>query len=195
MTKNQIRIEMRQLRNHIAVLKRNNDNTAIRKRLFKTEEYKSCIRLFTFISFQSEVDTIEIINQALQDQKKVYAPRVEGNNMDFYEINHLDGLIPSKYGVPEPSAEEIGKYHFNNEVPLTGENLMLLPGLAFDKAGNRIGYGAGYYDRYLAAYPPKIFYKVALAYDFQLVDTIPSEEYDIKADMILLPSQVIRCNK
>ena len=71
---------------------------------------------------------------------------------------------------------------------------MLLPGLAFDPEGNRIGYGAGYYDRYLAKYPKDYFLKIALAYDFQILKQIKGNEHDVKADMIITPNQIIKCS-
>jgi 5-formyltetrahydrofolate cyclo-ligase len=71
--------------------------------------------------------------------------------------------------------------------------LMLLPGLAFDLGGNRIGYGAGYYDRYLSKHQKDHFLKVALAYDFQVYDHLEADEFDIRADLILTPTRLISC--
>ena len=71
---------------------------------------------------------------------------------------------------------------------------MLLPGLAFDKYGNRIGYGAGYYDRYLGAYSINNWIKIALAYDFQIMDRLNVNEYDIRTDYIVTDKRVISCN-
>lgn len=204
MTKKQIRGYQINLRDGLDQDTRMRFYREIRQRLFDMEEYQSCTSIFTFISFRSEVDTVQIIEHSLKNDKKVYVPRVEQQGMEFYEITDLNGLIQSKFGIPEPPVEESRRYilqkeriqeeHIQNEQKSTGHrNLMLLPGLAFDRYGNRIGYGAGYYDRYLAEHMEADFYKVALAYGFQVMDQIPAEEFDIKADAIITPDELIRC--
>jgi 5-formyltetrahydrofolate cyclo-ligase len=172
---------------------------AIREKLFELEFYKKCNVLFTYVSFQSEVDTLTIINQALEDKKKVFAPRVEGNevvckgshllkNMDFYEIYSTKAFLQSNYGIWEPKKEEERRYTGSQEI-----KLILLPGLAFDLSGNRIGYGAGYYDRYLNTHSNDNFLKIALAYDFQIVGPLKADAYDVRTDLILTPSRIIHC--
>jgi 5-formyltetrahydrofolate cyclo-ligase len=198
MSKDQIRINHKKLRNMLSLEEQNYYSCAIRERLFTTTEYQNCNHLFSFVSFDTEVDTIGIIQQAFLDKKKVYVPRVETHGMEFYEIQNLEGLIPSKFGVPEPPNSEETRYQSINHTNVKMDqksNLMLLPGLAFDYIGNRIGYGAGYYDRYLSAYPTDHFYKMALSYDFQLLDQITTGEFDVKADAILTPTQRIQCCK
>lgn len=195
MPKNQLRSKLRELRNQLTAEQQSEYSSAIRESLFQTEVYRNCNRLFTFLSFQTEVETGHIIAKSMELGKKIYLPRVEGDLMEFYRVNSLEGLIPSKFGVLEPPASEQMKYISQNSHPygLKNENLMLLPGLAFDLKGNRIGYGADYYDRYLADHVPLDFCKVALAYDFQVLDEIPTEEYDIAADLIITPTRIIQC--
>lgn len=226
MTKEEIRIRQKELRKKLSAREREQLDLQIRERLIGTDAYQKCKDLFTFVSFGTEADTREIILQALRDGKRVYAPRVEGKNMEFYEIHNLTGLIPSGYGVPEPPGEDRSRFIYDNIVPFEGilnpggqlytenqlnntctiqnyckpadismiyDKLMLLPGLAFDLYGNRIGYGAGYYDKYLSSHPEINFYKTALAYDFQVMDSITTEKFDIKADAVLTPTQFILC--
>jgi 5-formyltetrahydrofolate cyclo-ligase len=216
MTKNQIREFQKEQRDRLTQEEQKAFSKDIRQWLFDTAEYRSCVRIFTFISFRSEVDTYEIIEPSLKNGKKVYVPRVEPQGMEFYEITGLTGLVPSKFGVPEPPAEEDRKFILQKEqitaekpdytdtdmnspeeyekagVYKFKENLMLLPGLAFDRSGNRIGYGAGYYDRYLSSHSEADFYKAALAYGFQMMDNLPVDEYDIKADAIITPDKIYR---
>lgn len=208
MTKNQIRSTLKELRNNLSSEEQQKLSMTLRDKLFQSEVYRQCDKLFTFVSFQSEVDTKELIRQSLRMGKKVYIPRVEKKNMKFYEILNLDNLIPSKYGVLEPPADE-EKCYIPNKYDAMSEdtinynsnhershsiNLMLLPGLAFDLKGNRIGYGAGYYDRYFAANPEIDFHKLAIAYDFQVLEEIPADEFDIRAEAIITPTRFIECN-
>lgn len=199
MKKEQIRQEKKSQRNILSIKERDLFDKAILARLLKTEEYKSCSCLFCFISFGSEINTHNIIRQAFLDGKRVYAPRVQMQGMNFYEIKDLEGLIPSRFGVLEPIEKEENRYDDTicnidyTNIKLDNINLMLLPGLAFDLMGNRIGYGAGYYDRYLDLFSEKHFYKIALAYDFQIMEAINADAQDIKVDAIVTPTRRIQC--
>jgi len=185
MTKDQIRTDHKKLRNMLSFEDQKFYNGAIRERLFQIPWYRYSDFLFTFVSFQSEVDTREIIRQAFLDHKKVYVPRVEDHGMEFYEIQSLEGMITSKFGVLEPPKREEYRYIKSQE-----PKLMLLPGLAFDYSGDRIGFGAGYYDQYLTAHTDEHFYKIALAYDFQVLKSVPAEQSDVKANAILTQTQL-----
>jgi 5-formyltetrahydrofolate cyclo-ligase len=187
MTKDQLRKEMKQKRDSLLREERSSYNMTIRSLLLQSEEYMECKKLFVYVSFGSEVDTHDIIHRALADQKQVYIPRVHHSYMEFYRIRDLEGLEISKFGVPEPPAMEENRFRKDKYPNQSGDNLMLLPGLAFDRRGNRVGYGSGYYDRYLLEYPKDYFYKIAVAYDFQILDQIESEEHDIRADGIITP--------
>jgi 5-formyltetrahydrofolate cyclo-ligase len=193
MTKNEIRDNQKELRNKLSGEEQKVLSTAIWERLYETQAYQSCRRLLTFVSFQSEVDTREIIRHSIRSGKTVYIPRVEAHGLEFYRIAGLEGLLPGSFGVLEPQPAEADRYVPDGKDRIRGDidNLMLLPGLAFDTRGNRIGYGAGYYDRYLSVHPPAEFYKVAVAYDFQIFENIPSEPFDIKSDLIITPTRLI----
>lgn len=192
MTKNEIRLRLKEQRDKITSAEQNKLDKEISNRLFQTKAYQNCKMIFTYLSFRSEVDTRAIIQKSLLDGKDVFLPRVEDKNMDFYQIRNLEGMIISKFGVSEPPKEVINRYNKTQDYPVK-QNLMLLPGLAFDSKGNRIGYGAGYYDRYLSEFSLTHFYKIGLAYDFQVIENIPTDEFDIKADAILTPDGLINC--
>lgn len=190
MTKNVARILMKDKRNKLSDDLRKEYNQKIQERLFALDVFKMCSMLFTYVSFGSEVDTIAIIEKAIKMNKRVYVPKVEGKKMNFYEIFDLDGLIRSKFGILEPEG--------NTDIYESSEGknqlkLMLLPGLAFDKSGNRIGYGAGYYDRYLGSYPIDEWIKIALAYDFQIMEHLAATQYDIRTDYIITNEKLILC--
>lgn len=193
MTKEQIRAYQKELRAKLTGEERQDYNRAIRIKLQGTDAYRSCDRLFAFISFQSEIDTHEIIRQAFQDGKKIFVPRVEGQHMEFYEIFALKDLIISRFGVPEPEGDQDRRFIVEKKEPeVRGKNLMLMPGLAFDRLGQRIGYGAGYYDKYLAGNAAECFHKIAIAYPFQIMTELPAEETDIRADEIITPVEIIQ---
>lgn len=198
MTKKEVRSIMKTQRNELAKSVRNEYDKSIRSRLFDSKEYRACDMLFTYVSFASEVDTIAIINNALESNKKVYVPRVEVDCMNFYQLDDLKRLVRSEFGVLEPNLD-LDKRYIKPLAPeklsesSTEKRLMLLPGLAFDKQGNRIGYGAGYYDKYLGEYNDDDFIKIALAYDFQIVDDLITDQYDISADFLVTPEMVYNC--
>ncbi len=193
MTKAQIRTDQKQLRNQLSLKEQLLLSKEVREKLFQTEAYDRCTNIFTFISFGSEIDTREIIHQAIADGKRIYVPRVEGKQIEFYRLLDFMLLMKSKYGILEPTMDENLRH-----VPVDSNinhnkyhDLMLLPGLAFDVRGNRIGYGAGYYDKFLSLQQDNYFYKIAIGYDFQLLDELPAEEYDRRANMIITPSRRI----
>jgi 5-formyltetrahydrofolate cyclo-ligase len=204
MSKEQIRLRMKKERNSMTLEERLLLNPNIDYRLYQTIQYRACTKLFAYLSMGSEVDTWHIICKALKEHKSVFLPRVEGTRMNFYQVFDLDNLVKSKFGIYEPPLEDINRYELpiedlfpvNSSISETLQhNLMLLPGLAFDMEGNRIGYGAGYYDRYLAQYPEQHFYKIGIAYDLQLVNSCEAKDYDAKVHEILTPTQRIVCNR
>ena len=143
--------------------------------------YRDAQVLYAYLTFNQELRTDGLIRRAWADGKRVAVPRVLGKGvMEFYYIDSFEGFIRSSFGVPEPP-EDPEKLADERDV------LLLMPGLAFDRAHNRIGYGGGFYDRYIERYAAKgtRFFKPALAYDFQIVDHIPANEFDIKVDAVL----------
>lgn len=189
MTKNEVRILMKDRRDNLSEDIRKEFDKKIQDKLFSLDLFKNCNMLFTYVSFGSEVDTIAIIERALQLNKRVFIPKVEGKNLNFYEIDSLKGLNLSKFGILEPE----GTIPFKVSDTCKESKLMILPGLSFDRTGNRIGYGAGYYDRYMACFPSYEWIKIAVAYDFQIMERLPVTEYDIKTDYIVTNEEVIAC--
>ncbi len=198
MTKSEIRCSLSAIRDNMLLEDKLSADKKLRDMLYGTQVYQRSTDIFCFVSFRSETDTHEIIEHSLSIGKRVYIPRIEPHGMEFYQIQGLKGLKPSKYGIPEPRqdvdklyiADIPRKDHMDlSEATIT--KLMLLPGLAFDYKGNRIGYGGGYYDKYLDSFKILNFYKVALAYDFQLIDNIDACWHDIRVDMIVTPSKIL----
>ena len=146
------------------------------ERLYETVQYRAASSLYAYLSFNQEVRTNPIIEQAWADDKRVAVPKVVGDGMVFIWIDSFDNLAPQgAFHIMEPVE--------NGPVASDESALILMPGLAFDPEGRRVGYGGGYYDRYLAAQPHHP--TVALCYDFQLFDHLDVEEHDVLVDVIL----------
>lgn len=128
----------------------------------------------------NEIDTSEIIRYCKENGKRLAAPRVSGDTMDFYYFTDEKDMEQGAYDIWEPTGTEAVEDE---------ESLVIMPGVAFDLSCNRIGYGKGYYDRYLSAHPR--MKKVALAYDFQIVGRIKREVHDVRPDMVVTESRVI----
>lgn len=154
----------------------------IQDRIRQFRWYQEAQIILSYVSFRSEVDTGKINQWILEDGKRLYLPRTYGDRheMIYYRVRDLSLLQPGYQGIREPQEGE--------GFPLqTGEmeTLMLMPGLAFDGRGNRIGYGGGYYDRYLMQHGDRISHTVMLAFDRQRVPEIAVEECDIRPDRII----------
>lgn len=155
-------------------------SSQITTRLIALKEYKEVQRIYAYASYNQEVRTRQLIEYAIADGKLVLVPKVYGDIMKFHYIDSYDELVCGAYGIPEPD---------NDRIDEVNKGFMLLPGLCFDKNHHRMGYGGGFYDKYLSENTQ--FFKVAAAYDFQVMDSIPYEEYDIPVDKIVTPARVL----
>ncbi|MDD4344290.1 MAG: 5-formyltetrahydrofolate cyclo-ligase [Eubacteriales bacterium] len=174
-------------------------SSLIRNQLFNMKEYIECDSIFCFLSFGSEVITDEIIKDALMT-KKVFVPFVDRDEDLMYpiEIKNMDDFRVNKFGIREPKSK--GRFHLTRLVsrPVLLDRasqketspLTLVPGVAFDRKGYRIGYGKGYYDRFFHTFPVKS--KIALAFGLQIIESVPFEEHDVPVDMILTENELIR---
>ena len=149
--------------------------------------YRDAPAIYAYLTFNQELRTDFLIRRAWADGKRVAVPRVLSKGvMEFYYIDSFDGFIRSSFGVPEPPEDPA-------KLADEPDFLLLMPGLAFDWAHNRVGYGGGFYDRYIERKQragARIF-KPALAYDFQIVDAIPANEFDVKVDAVLTADAIL----
>ena len=143
--------------------------------LTDTPQYRQAKTIYGYLPYNQEVRTIPMLERALQDGKRVAVPKIYGEEMKFIYLDDLSQVEKNSYGIPEPVLDE----------PVADDPtaLVLMPGLAFTKAGDRLGYGGGFYDKFLSCEPDHP--TVALCYDFQIVDQIPTEDYDIPVDVVL----------
>ncbi|MCM1045431.1 MAG: 5-formyltetrahydrofolate cyclo-ligase [Candidatus Gastranaerophilales bacterium] len=141
----------------------------------------------SFVSYGSEIDTHPLLEEALRLGKQVYVPKVTGADMQFYRIFSMDELRPGYRGIPEPKGDtEIFNCLSCMERGEMDRVLMLMPGVAFDPLRNRIGYGKGYYDRYLNRWEALQQHTIAVGFDCQLVERVPAEDFDKKPCQVIL---------
>ncbi|WP_243105898.1 5-formyltetrahydrofolate cyclo-ligase [Clostridium fermenticellae] len=145
-----------------------------------SKEYKNSNIIFIFVSYDKEVDTHRIMKRAFDDGKVVCVPKVISmkDGMVAIKVNKFEDLTPGAYGILEP------EYIPENIVDASMIDVVFLPGVAFGKNFGRLGYGGGFYDRFLK-YINNNCPKVGLAYDFQIFDKIPMKEYDKYVDRII----------
>jgi len=179
MNKNELREHMKSLRDSIAVKDKADMNRSILNKVVMNKFYTEAETIMTYVSFGSEVDTLCIIKHALENNKIVCVPKIINKNkgMKAIKIEDLDDLKKNKFGILEPVS-------FDREIDAKDIDLFLIPGLAFDKNGGRIGYGAGYYDRFLKNSKDNSL-KIGLVYDFQLIDRVPMTENDVYMDIVI----------
>lgn len=188
--KKNLRQDILNIRNNMNESEKKDKDNFIREKFLKSEYYKKSNKIFIYISYSSEINTIEIINKALDDGKKIFVPRTifKTKVMDAVKINSLNNLKKDRYGIPEPAVHE-------PHIDPDELDLIVVPGVAFDKEGGRMGYGAGYYDRYfkkISEERKEEIKKVALAYDFQVIEEVPMDKQDVKIDCIITEKQIIK---
>lgn len=168
-TKEQIRKLVHARRGQAAMTDLTRDSEIIFRKVLQMNEYIMAGSIYAYMDFQNEVMTRAFIARALGDGKRVAIPKVKDGTMEFRYIDSLRQVKEGTHGIMEPSEDTD---QANSETAM-----MIVPGVAFDPQCHRIGYGGGYYDRYLTEHPNHI--TVAVAFDFQIFDEVPHEEYDV----------------
>lgn len=175
-------MDKKELRNIIRQKKKAMTDQEIQQRseklglLFReSDAYKKAESIYFYLPYNQEVRTVPMVLQALKDGKKVAVPKVYGEEMKFISIDSMEGIAEGYMGIPEPIAD--------GPVAEDPRALILMPGLAFDREGHRIGYGGGFYDKFLSREPEHP--TVALCYEFQMLPHVETEEFDIPVDLVL----------
>jgi 5-formyltetrahydrofolate cyclo-ligase len=187
-SKSAIRKAVLQKRDSIDIFTRRVKDALIKQRLFSLSRFADSGTIFFFASFRSEVDTLAPIAEALKMGKRVFLPRVDGEakELRLYEISVPDEMRPGFLGIPEPDVLP------GRERGINDADFIMIPGAAFDYAGNRLGYGGGYYDKLLSRLERPVPL-VAVAYEEQIFDSVPHEPHDIRVHMIVTDRRVIDC--
>ena len=151
--------------------------------------YAAAKRVFCYADYNHEVMTGDFIEQCWKDGKEVAVPRVNGDMMNFYRITSLDQLSPGCKGIPEPLDNPEKGYDSETQLADDWEDaFFIIPGVAFDPARHRCGYGGGFYDKYQEAHPHHV--TVAVAFDFQVMEEVPADAYDIRPQYLVTESAI-----
>ncbi|OGP06674.1 MAG: 5-formyltetrahydrofolate cyclo-ligase [Deltaproteobacteria bacterium GWC2_42_51] len=157
-------------------------SSIIQKKFWNLREFKQAHQIALYASFKNEVLTDTILEYAITHGKEVFFPRVVRGKkgLIFLKVTGKQDLVPGSYEIQEP---------IHNKIEQDSFDIMVVPGIAFDKSGNRLGYGKGYYDKVLHSIKGKCLI-VAFAYNFQITDMVPAEEHDVKVNKIITESRV-----
>ncbi len=177
-----LRKEMRQKRQDEDPLDIFSKSMKIIENLIKVEECKGPKKIMFYLSYGSEAMTFDTINLANMTKMEVYVPYLVEKDMKISRLRNLSELSMTEYGIMEPEKRE--------DISKEDLEIVIVPGVVFDRKGNRIGSGLGYYDRFLK--DTKAI-KIALAFDFQVIDKIEPTKEDIPVDIIITEKEVIRC--
>ena len=181
--KKEIRKRVLALRDGMTGEERRRASFLVTDRLLGHQWFYRAQNLLCFVSFGSEIDTSELIEEALRAGRKVFVPKVEGQDMHFYRIGSLEELKEGYKGIGEPdgSTEE---YIYREEDE--EKTIMIMPGVAFDPYRRRLGYGKGFYDRFLAARKGLLLHTIAIGFACQQVEELPEDEKDVRPYQVIL---------
>lgn len=179
-TKEQIRKRVIQDRNQMLSEDVAKKSSMIAQKVLKTPEYEEAHNILLYADYRHEVMTREIFDDAVLRKKKVYFPKSNTDcTMDFYQVVSVKQLESGYKGIKEPVVDERYLYHHNRKE----DTLIIVPGVAFDMNGYRVGYGKGFYDRFLQ--DKRQMTVMGLCFSSQIVEEIPHDQYDIHMDKIV----------
>lgn len=195
--KNSLRESLLFKRDSIAVEDKKAKESAIRKRLLSLEYFKEAKTILFYASFRSEVDTIKTIQRALELKKSIALPVVDTKHIQLklYKLRDISELSTGYMGIPEPVPSR------TRSIGLNEIDIEIIPGIGFDLKGNRLGYGAGYYDKLLSHKSKRLsktrghITTIALSFEEQITEKIPAEPHDIRVDLIVTDKRVIKCKE
>ena len=175
MDKAQLRKEIREMKRAMTEEEICRRSRILCEKFTQSQAYKNAETIYGYLPYNQEVRTWDALSKAMADGKRVAVPKVYGDEMRFIYITDFSQIENGYCGIPEPIVD----------APVAEDQtaLVLMPGLAFDREGHRIGYGGGFYDRFLFDEPDHP--TLALCYNFQVKDSLPTEEFDIPVDTVI----------
>lgn len=175
--KNEYRRFFKNLRREMSDTYIGKKSDKIYENLIASDLYKNAQSIFIYYSVEKEVQTQKIIKKALDDNKKVYIPKIKGKEMIAARLESLDDLVDGDFSIPTTKSNDL----------IENPDLTIVPGLSFDKNKNRLGYGGGYYDKFLSK--NKTIKVGIMIEDFKSLD-LETDEYDIKMDYIVSDKKI-----
>lgn len=183
MPKKPIRAALLTQRKHLSLDTCLHQSLVVQERFLQLPEFAAARTLALYSPILNEVFTEEVFAQARKLGKRVVFPRVQGPAMQFFEVTGREELQAGNFGILEPQGTQ--------SIPIAELDLLLVPGVAFDQAGHRLGYGKGYYDRLLQQRSPHCSL-VGFCFEFQLVASLPVEAHDIRMDLLVTEQRTLR---
>ncbi len=158
----------------------------IAQNLLSLSEVQAAQNIAAYMSFRNEVSTRELISKLVAAEKQIFIPYIADGKIAFTKFKSFDDFAVEKYNIPEPK----------NKAPVKPDSidLFIVPGIAFDSRGSRIGWGKGFYDKFLGENKISVP-KVGVCYDFQVIENIPLEEHDVAVDIIVTEKRIIKIPK
>lgn len=168
------------------IREKSNKDELIAKRLLSDKCLVSADHILLYASFRSEIDTLKLAGLLLEKNIKIAFPKCHENNvMTFHTVKDIADLNEGAFGIPEPDTAL-------PQPRITSDTVCIVPGLAFTEHGGRLGYGGGFYDRFLAENP--YVYKIALAYESLITEELPIMEHDLAVNQIITEERTVFCN-
>jgi 5-formyltetrahydrofolate cyclo-ligase len=179
--KHRIRKEIKHKFKAYSSLEKSGKSAIIKSKLFNEEEFKRARVVMFYVSLKDEVDTLSMIDEALKAGKRIAVPVIlkEEKRLIAGEIhNRLEDLESQHFGIYQPMQDRV------KEIPLDDIDLVVVPGVAFDRKNIRLGRGHGYYDRFLSGLPKRTK-TIGLAFDFQVLEYLPQDPHDVPVSKII----------
>ncbi|MEZ4600018.1 MAG: 5-formyltetrahydrofolate cyclo-ligase [Syntrophotaleaceae bacterium] len=176
MPKKSIRAEVLTRRRHLAAETCLRWSLSAQERLLESSEFRRAAAVALYSPVQNEVFTEMLFHQAVQHGKLVTYPRVRGSELEFVQVDESSNLQPGAFGVLEPRGDRV--------VETSRLDLVVVPGVAYDREGHRLGYGKGFYDRCLHGKRRPRFL-AGLCFELQIVNKLPAEAHDVRMDMVM----------
>ncbi len=183
--KNELRISAKKQRASLSAIQKEKSDKDLLNKLLSLPEFKNVHSVFTYISMPiKEVSTTGIIEFCLTEGTRVAVPVCKAHSrMDFYYISSLDETKQNKYGILEPEENK------DRLASPSEADLIIIPGLKFDKRGYRLGWGGGFYDRYLKNC---FCTKIGICYEDEITELLPVDNYDVKVDMLVTDKTIYK---
>ena len=183
MPKKPIRAALLAQRKHLSLDTCLHQSLVVQEQFLQLPEFAVARTLALYSPILNEVFTEEVFAQARKLGKRVVFPRVQGSEMQFFEVAGHEELQVGNFGILEPQGAQ--------SIPIAELDLLVVPGVAFDQSGHRLGYGKGYYDRLLQQRLPHCRL-VGFCFEFQLVASLPAEAHDIRMDLLVTEQRTLR---
>lgn len=187
MPKTGIRQQMLALRSVMSMAEWQTSSRMAQERLLSLDSFRMARTVALYSPIRNEVDTALLLDHCLSAGKQVFFPAISADTIEFQRVASPRHLFPGKFGIPEPALPRF------SGTTAPSFDLIVVPGVAFDITGHRLGFGKGYYDRYLSGLSGELPTLSGLCHDFQLLESLPSEAHDIKMDFVVTAGRLVQC--